>query len=168
MNIVLIGFMGSGKTTVGKKLAAGMGYTFLDTDQYIEERAGMKISEIFSRKGEAAFRELESLALKEIAGMDGCVVSTGGGLPMREENRKLLKQIGMVIYLDAVEETLWKRLADDRARPLLRGEDPRGKIHTLLSERAPVYGHMADHVIPVDGRQAGDIAAEIEIIVKSA
>lgn len=168
MNIVLIGFMGSGKTTVGKELAVKMGYTFLDTDQYIEERAGMEISDIFSQKGEAAFRELESLVLKEIAGMDHCVVSTGGGLPMREENRTLLKQIGMVIYLNADEETLWSRLADDRSRPLLRGENPREKIHTLLSERAPVYGRIADYAIAVDGSQAEDIAEEIEIIVKSA
>lgn len=167
-NIVLIGFMGSGKTTVGKKLAVRMGYSFLDTDQYIEEQAKMKISDIFARQGEAAFRSLEDCMLKKIAGMDRTVVSTGGGIPMREENRALLKKIGTVIYLEASEETLWKRLAGDHTRPLLAGADPRGKIHALLSEREPVYRRAADQVILVDDRNAGYIAKEIEKIVKSA
>lgn len=168
MNVVLIGFMGSGKTTVGRELAEKLQFSFIDTDQYIEDQAGMKISDIFERQGEDAFRALENRVLEKIAGMERTVVATGGGLPLREENRVFLRKTGMVIYLKASEQTIWERLAGDHTRPLLSGENPREKIHVLQTKRAPIYQCAADRVVSVDGRKVGEIAKEIEIIIKSA
>ncbi len=168
MNIVLIGFMGSGKTTVGKALANNLKFSFLDTDEYIEERAGMKISDIFATQGEKYFRELERSILGELTDRDHTVIATGGGLPLIEENRKRLKKIGKIIYLSANEQTLWKHLEGDCSRPLLAGENPRKKIQELLLERIPIYRQASDYCIEVDNRCIDEISKEIEKIVKSA
>ena len=110
-NIVLIGFMGSGKTTFGKWISRKYGYSFCDTDEYIEKKEKTTINDIFASKGEAAFRDMETETVKEFAdSLKKCVVSVGGGLPVRKENREILKSIGTVVYLKASEEELCKRL----------------------------------------------------------
>ena len=119
-HIILTGFMGAGKTTVGKLLAQKLGCPFLDTDQLIQQQAGMSISRIFAEKGEETFRSLETAILKEAwTQEEAWVLSVGGGLPMREENRRLLKRIGAVVYLRVNRDTVLRRLSGDTTRPLL-------------------------------------------------
>lgn len=149
-NIVLTGFMGSGKTTVGKLLSERYGYTFIDTDQYIEEKCGCTIAELFSKKGEAYFRQLETDILKELnASLTHAVLSTGGGLPLREENAAEMATLGTVIYLQITPEEVISRLSGDNTRPLLSGDDPEQKVRDLLTYRTLLYERAADLTIPV-------------------
>ena len=149
-NIILTGFMGSGKTTVGKLLSERYGYTFIDTDQYIEEKCGCTIAELFSKKGESYFRQLETDILKELnASLTHAVLSTGGGLPLREENAAELATLGTVIYLQITPEEVISRLSGDNTRPLLSGDDPEQKVRDLLTYRTPLYERAADLTIPV-------------------
>lgn len=149
-NIVLTGFMGSGKTTVGKLLSERYGYTFIDTDQYIEEKCGCTIAELFSKKGESYFRQLETDTLKELNdSLTHAVLSTGGGLPLREENAAELATLGTVIYLQITPEEVISRLSGDNTRPLLSGDDPEQKVRDLLTYRTPLYECAADLTIPV-------------------
>lgn len=149
-NIVLTGFMGSGKTTIGKLLSERYGYTFIDTDQYIEEKCGCTIAELFSKKGESYFRQLETDILKELnASLTHAVLSTGGGLPLREENAAELATLGTVIYLQITPEEVISRLSGDNTRPLLSGDDPEQKVRDLLTYRTPLYERAADLTIPV-------------------
>ncbi|MCS7009070.1 MAG: shikimate kinase [Chthoniobacterales bacterium] len=142
-NIVLIGFMGSGKTSVGRHLSALTGHRFLDTDQIIREKTKMEITEIFSTLGEEAFRKLETEVLNEIVGSCGIILATGGGIVLREQNRQLLHQIGIVIWLDAQEEVLFQRISHNRKRPLLLTENPRATFHNLFLQRLPIYQKTA-------------------------
>lgn len=175
-NIILIGYMGCGKSTVGRSLAEISGMRFLDTDAWIEKKEGIAISEIFAKKGEPYFRELETECLKALlkektsesgvcedipAEWQGCVISVGGGLPVREENRKLLQQLGQVIYLEAMPDTIYERLKGDTARPLLQTEDPRQRIKEMLADREEKYLDAAHRVITVDGKTVADIIEEI-------
>lgn len=151
-NVVLIGFMGCGKSTVGIRLSYRLRRVVEDTDRRIEREQGKSISEIFAEQGEAYFRELETDLLRRMKQEPGIrIIATGGGLPMRKENRRLLHELGQVIYLQLSPETVYERLKNDTSRPLLQGEDPLGKIQKLMSERAPVYEETADIVINVDG-----------------
>ena len=150
-NIILIGFMGSGKTTFGRWISKNKNYQFCDTDQYIEEQKNRTIKDNFANQGEEAFRDMETAALKELCDrLKNTVVSVGGGLPVREENRKLLKQLGMVVYLRAAEDELVKRLSHDTSRPLLAGGDLKSKIQNLMSAREALYIDAADVVIDTD------------------
>lgn len=161
-NIILTGFMGSGKTTVGKLLSERYGYTFIDTDQYIEEKCGCTIAELFSKKGEAYFRQLETDILKELnASLTHAVLSTGGGLPLREENAAELATLGTVIYLQITPEEVISRLSGDNTRPLLSGDDPEQKVRDLLTYRTPLYERVADLTIPATGQSPEYIAEEI-------
>lgn len=161
-NIVLIGFMGSGKTTIGHELERGYGYSFLDTDVYIEKREGCSISDIFEKYGEAYFRKLETEVLNElIRTMTHTVISTGGGMPLRRENARLLRELGQVVYLKTGEEEIWDRLKGCTDRPLLNCDDPKGRVHTLLGERNSRYTGTAHSVINTDGKAPEDIAEEI-------
>lgn len=161
-NIVLTGFMGSGKTTVGKLLSERYGYTFIDTDQYIEEKCGCTITELFSKKGESYFRQLETDTLKELnASLTHAVLSTGGGLPLREENAAELATLGTVIYLQITPEEVISRLSGDNTRPLLSGDDPEQKVRDLLTYRIPLYERVADLTIPATGQSPEYIAEEI-------
>lgn len=161
-NIVMIGFMGCGKTTVGKQLAAELEYQFLDTDAYIEEKEQMTISQIFDKKGEAYFRNLETTSLEELAAQTKqTIVSSGGGLPLREENAKLLKKLGFVVYLRVTKETVLKRLEGDTTRPLLACENPAQKVEELLNFRDPIYEVGAHLVIDVDEKSVPEIVEEI-------
>lgn len=162
-NVILIGFMGCGKTSVGIRLSYQMRRAFLDTDKLIERRAGMTISEIFEKDGEAYFRKLETETLKGLLTEEGDrVISTGGGLPTREENRALLKKLGTVVYLKLSAQTVYERLRGDTQRPLLQCDDPLGKIQELMAAREAMYTAAADVTVDVDGRSFEAIIKEIE------
>ena len=151
MNFVLCGMMGSGKTALGKNIAAATGRKWLDTDDVIVQRYGA-ISEIFATEGEEYFRGLETQVVEELSEQDGYVISTGGGLVLREKNVELLKKNGKILFLRANAETLLKRLSGDTARPLLQGQESlEEKINRLLKERTPAYERAADVRLDVDG-----------------
>lgn len=158
-NIILIGFMGSGKTSVGVRLAERLTYQFRDTDQMIEKRAGDTINHIFSIHGEEYFRNLETELLKELVPqLDHTVLSTGGGLPVREQNSKLLKELGYVVFLKASKETTISRLLGDITRPLLQGEELEKKVERMLEIRTPIYEKTAHKIITTDGRSIPEVA----------
>lgn len=149
--IVLIGYMGSGKSTIGEKTARSLGIEFLDTDALIEAQEEMTISELFAQKGEAYFRQKETQVIQDLSKESKkMVLATGGGLPMKEENQALLKELGTVVYLKASVNTLVERLQEDTTRPLLREGDLRKKIETMLEVRNPVYEKVADVVLETD------------------
>lgn len=150
-NIILIGYMGSGKSTIGEKTARSLEVEFLDTDTLIEEQEGMTISELFAQKGEAYFRQKETETIRNLKKESKrMVIATGGGLPMKEENQGLLKELGIVVYLKASVDTLVERLKEDTTRPLLKEGDLREKIETMLEVRNPVYEKVADIVLETD------------------
>lgn len=166
-NVILIGFMGSGKTTVGLRLSYRLRRTVIDTDKEIEREEKRTISDIFATDGEAYFRDRETACLRKlIESANNQIISVGGGLPVREENRKLLHELGQVFYLRAKGETIYERVKDDTTRPLLQGDDPLTKIGTLLNERDPYYREAADVVIAVDGKEFEQILDEIEACVE--
>ena len=161
-NIILTGFMGCGKTSVGIRLSYVLRRTLIDTDKWIEKKQGKTVSEIFAKDGEEAFRRMESECIRElIRTADGQIISTGGGLPVRKENRKLLKELGTVYYLKATPECVYERLKGDTTRPLLQGENPREKIRELLEAREAFYQEGADVVIEVSAKSFEDIITEI-------
>lgn len=166
-NVILIGFMGCGKTTVGLKLSYRLRRSIIDTDKEIEREEKRTISEIFATDGEPYFRDRETACLQKLTeSTNNQIISVGGGLPMREENRRLLHELGQVFYLCAKGETIYERVKDDTTRPLLQVEDPLAKIETLLQERDPYYRAAADVVIAVDGKSFEEILSEIEEKVK--
>ena len=143
-NIVLIGFMGTGKSAVGKRLAAELGWTFCDTDKMVESRAGVTVGELFEKKGEPAFRALEREVVRELSEKEGFVISTGGGVPLEPENVQDLSAKGELICLTASPETILKRVERKiGARPLLLGPNPLERIKTLMEERRPFYGQAS-------------------------
>lgn len=167
-NIILIGFMGCGKSTVGKKLANAFSYRFLDTDTLIEERGGKKISQIFEEEGEEAFRQAETELLKKLLlQTDKAVIATGGGMPMREENRRYLRQMGTVVFLKADIETLLERLKSDTERPLAAGSDREKRLRALYQERLLRYKEAAELWIDTDGKSFYRIIQEIEQYIKA-
>jgi len=163
-NVILIGFMGAGKTTVGRRLSYRLKKTFLDLDRYIENEEGRSIKQIFKEEGEVFFRNLETESLKKIMNESTShVISTGGGLPLREENRKLLKKMGTIVYLRVKAETVLSRIKHDVNRPLLQVENPEEKIIQLLKERDPIYLSVADIIIDVDNKKFQSILKELQI-----
>ncbi len=160
-NIILVGYMGSGKTTVGTYIAREFGYDFLDTDEYIVRKEGMSINDIFATKGEPYFRKLETDILKELGERKHTVISTGGGLPVKTENAELLRALGTVYYLRADAKTIYERVKDDNGRPLLKVEDPKKKIEEMLKERAGAYDTAADVVIDTAGKSVEQIGRRI-------
>ena len=172
-NLVLIGFMGAGKTSVGKELAELLGCALYDTDQETERRAGMAISDIFRLQGEENFRKMETDTLRDLleqAGQNGgyTVISAGGGLALREENQRLLREHAVCIYLKTSPEQVLLRLQGDTTRPLLQGGNVREKVEELLAARGPVYEKAADITADTDGRTPGEIAREIAAFAKSS
>lgn len=161
-NIILIGFMGCGKTSVGIKLSYRMRQPMLDTDKLIEKDEGRTISEIFATDGEPYFRDLETECIKKLTKtVNNQIISVGGGLPVREENHALLKKLGCVVYLRAKAETIYERVKHDTTRPLLQGDDPQQKIRELMGKRAGIYERAADVIIDVDGKDFDAILDEI-------
>ncbi|MBX9742703.1 MAG: shikimate kinase [Chthoniobacterales bacterium] len=138
-NIILIGFMGSGKTSIGKRLASALNYTYFDTDQLIVERTKMSISELMELQGEAAFRKLEAEVLENFLEKKNCVLSTGGGIVLHPKNQELLQQLGTVIWLHAAPEILFERATRNPHRPLLQVENPRRTFYQLLTARLLLY-----------------------------
>lgn len=143
--------MGTGKTTVGRKVAKSLGFKFVDTDQLIVKRAGKPIPKIFEEDGEKQFRKIETEILKECAEKSGQVISTGGGIVTKARNRKLLKNAGYVIWLRASADSIYDRVRRNRNRPLLRTEDPKATIAKLLDEREDLYQESHDLAIATDG-----------------
>ena len=138
-NIVLIGFMGCGKSSIGRRLAGRLGHEFLDSDELITARAGRSITEIFAIEGEEHFRNRETVELRELIDASKIVLATGGGAVLREENREILRRIGTVVWLHADPDTLFARATRSRKRPLLEVENPRNTFNTLLESRLPLY-----------------------------
>lgn len=162
MNIILIGFMGCGKSTVGIRLSYRLRRTLLDTDKLIEKEEKRTISEIFAQDGEEYFRQLETKCLQKMIQTEkNQIISVGGGLPIREENHALLRKLGTVVYLRAKPETIYERLKNDTTRPLLQGDNPQEKIRTLMKQRASIYEKAADVLIDVDEKDFDRILDEI-------
>ena len=163
-NIILIGFMGSGKSTIGRILSEKYELKHIDTDWYIEKEQNMKISDIFSKKGEEYFRNLETECIKKLIDRykDNIVVSVGGGLPVKDVNRKLLHTLGTVVYLKAEVSTLENRLSGDNKRPLLKGGDLHGKIISLMEKRQAIYEQTSDLIVKTDGLQCIDVVKIIK------
>jgi len=161
-NLVLIGFMGSGKSSVGRLAAKALGFQFLDTDQAIIERAGRQISEIFATDGEASFRTLETEAIASLSHLRRCVISTGGGAVLAEKNRELLRNLGFVVCLTASDEVLFERVSRNTKRPLLQTENPRETLSKLVHERNTLYRETAHWTLDTtDVSQAGAVDAII-------
>lgn len=159
--IALVGPMGAGKSTIGRLVAAELGFPFKDSDHEIEERSGADIPWIFDVEGEAGFRERETNVLKNLLQEPKLVLATGGGIVMRSENRELLKQADAVIYLTADPDHLVKRTARDKKRPLLQVDNPREKIMSLLEERDPLYREVATHVVMTNTQSPKVVAQDI-------
>jgi shikimate kinase len=153
--IFLVGMMGSGKSTVGRRLASALGRPFIDSDKEIERRCGVAVATIFEVEGEAGFRRREAALIDELSRLPGIVLATGGGAVLLEENRRLLRERGFVVYLCASVSELWHRLRSDKVRPLLRTPDPRQRIAELVGQRDPLYRECASHVV-MTGRQPAD------------
>lgn len=161
-NLVLIGFMGSGKSSVGIKLSYMQKCAMEDTDKMIEQRVGTSISRIFADQGEEAFRAMETALLEELTQtLHNKILSVGGGTPLREENRRLLKQIGTVVYLRIRPQTVYERLKGDTTRPLLQCEDPLSRIRELLDKRRSIYEEAADLIVDVDDLDVEEVAERI-------
>ena len=162
--IILIGFMGAGKTSIGRRFSEKNNMDFIDIDNLIEEKAGIMISDIFRIHGEDYFRKYETKVLSELLEIkENRVISVGGGLPMQEENRNILRQLGTIIYLEVTKETILDRIGRDMSRPLLMGEDREEKVSSLLEERDPTYRELADFTVVTDMRSFYEIIEEIEV-----
>lgn len=143
-NLVLIGFMGCGKSSVGRRLSTLTGHRFVDTDELVTSAENRSIAEIFAAEGEDYFREVEARVLQEMVGVCGIILSTGGGLIVREANRETLRQIGVVAWLDAEPDVLFERASRSGKRPLLQTADPRATFDQLIASRREIYAATAD------------------------
>ncbi len=165
MNIILIGFRGTGKTTIGKMLAQRLGKEFVDADEYLEQKEGKTVKDIFAEGGENLFREIETEIIAELCLSDNRVVATGGGAILREENVKTLKKSGIIILLEADTDTIYKRIHRDarteQRRPSLTNRNAYEEIEYLLEYRRPLYDKTADFVINTTSMSAADAANKI-------
>ena len=150
-NIILIGFMGCGKSSIGRRLAGRLGHEFRDSDDLISARAGKSITDIFKSEGETGFRERETMELRELVDSQGIVLATGGGAVLREENREILRRIGLVVWLHSDPEILFERASRNRKRPLLEVENPRSTFNALLESRLPIYEMATDRKVDATG-----------------
>jgi len=160
-NLYLVGLMGAGKTTVGRVLARRLKLRFLDSDQEIERRCGVKIPVIFEIEGEPGFRAREATAIAELAQLSGVVLATGGGVVGAAENRRLLTASGTVVYLHAQPENLYERVRHDRNRPLLANADPLARLRELYAERDPLYRSIADVVVDTGKQGVAALARDL-------
>lgn len=160
-NVILVGPMGAGKSTIGRLLAKELHLPFKDSDKEIEVRTGADIPWIFDVEGEQGFREREQAVIADLCREDGLVLATGGGAVLRQENREALRAGGRVIYLHASVEQQLERTARDRNRPLLRTADPGRVLRDLLAIRDPLYREIADVVIDTDQRPPRMVVQEI-------
>jgi len=165
-NIVLVGFMGTGKTTVGKLLAEKTGMPLVDMDSLIVERAGKSINDIFADEGEPHFRTLERALTKELSAQDGQIISTGGGIVLNPDNIADFEKTGLVVCLLASAETVLERVRHDSSRPLLAG-DKEAKIVELLETRKPLYESISHHIDTTGRPSPQPTAAEIIALYES-
>ncbi len=162
MHFSLIGLPGSGKSTIGRHLARLWKLRFVDTDHVIEQRLGCSIKAFFAAQGEAAFRDIESQVLAELLQQDSvCVLSTGGGAILRAQNREVLRARSTVFYLQSLPEDIARRLRNDTTRPLMQGDDPLKRLHTLLQERGPLYLETAHYSIDAARQNASQVSRKI-------
>ena len=160
--IVLMGFMGAGKSTIGRKLAEVCSCEFIDTDEWIEKEQKRKISEIFQEDGEKAFRDMETELLKNLQdSKEEFILSIGGGMPVREENRELLRNLGRVVYLKTSKEEIIRRVSGDVNRPLLQGGALEERVSALMGAREHIYQETAHREILTDGKTPMDLVEEI-------
>ena len=160
-NLFLVGMMGAGKTTLGKALAQRVGLEFVDTDRVLVERTGVPVATIFEIEGEAGFRRRESGIIAELARGPRRVVATGGGAILAEDNRRVMRAAGTVIYLRARIEALWERTRHDSSRPLLATPDPRATLAHLLEERDPLYREAAHLIVETGSQSAGTLVNRV-------
>lgn len=165
-NIFLIGFMGAGKSTIARTLQKNHGMKLVEMDEQIEAEQGMKISEIFSAKGEEFFRQLETQLLVNLQQQENTVVSCGGGVPMRECNIEAMRKSGTIVYLSARPETIYNRVKNVHTRPLLEGNMNIPYITELMNKRLPKYLEAADLTVEVDGKKKAEICTEILDLIK--
>ena len=162
-NVVLTGFMGSGKSSIGRDLSQSLGYPVIDTDALIVEQAGQPIKDLFASEGEEAFRDRETKLLRELVAEKPHkrIISTGGGIIGRQENRSLLRELGYVIWLRVSPEEILQRTSRNTERPLLNNDDPAGTIKRLLEERIPLYKETAHLTIDTDNLTFPEITTGI-------
>jgi shikimate kinase len=160
-NIVLVGFMGSGKSTVGRMLARQLRFRFLDTDKLVEERERMTIAEIFARHGEAHFRERETAVLESLHDVRRHILATGGGIVTVPGNIPRLRSLGLVVLLTADPEETYRRVSRNSKRPLLQVEDPRKRVLDLMAARQPLYEGVAHFQVDSTRLQHEDVTAKI-------
>lgn len=161
-HVILIGFMGCGKSTIGIRLSYRLKRVVEDTDKRIEREQKKTVSEIFAENGEECFRDMETDLLSRMCEEKGFkIIATGGGLPVREKNRELLHKLGKVIYLRIQPETVYNRLKNDTTRPLLQGDNPLAKIKNLMGQRSEIYESAADVIVDVDEKNIEQILDEI-------
>lgn len=159
--IVLIGFMGAGKSSVGRTLARTTGLRRFDTDEMVAARFGLTVSEIFETKGEETFREAETETLRELADKRSAIITTGGGILLRAQNADLVRQLGTVVHLEADEDTLFRRINRRTTRPLLRTENLRATLTELLRVRLPLYRTAADIQVDTSTLTHDEVAKKI-------
>jgi shikimate kinase len=159
-NIALVGFMGTGKSTVGQMVASMLHFRFLDTDEMIERTAGKRIAEIFETEGEERFRQYEAQVVAHLHEVTGAVISTGGGLVTRPENLTSLKEHSLVVCLWCTPETIFRRVGHQSHRPLLKVEQPLERIRELLAQRAPAY-RQADVLLNSEFRKPREVATHV-------
>ncbi|MEP7288715.1 MAG: shikimate kinase [Chloroflexota bacterium] len=164
-NIILCGFMGTGKTTVGQYLAATLRWPFVDTDRLIEQRQGKSISAIFAENGEPFFRQIESALCEEMIAWRRTVIATGGGIVLKAENRDALNRAGVVVCLEAPAHEIVERLVGKTDRPLLMGSNPEARVNELLAVRASAYAALPHH-IDTAGRSSKKVARSVLVLWK--
>ena len=165
-SISLVGPMGAGKTSIGRRLAAETGRAFRDSDRALGERTGVSVAEIFEREGEAGFRRRERALLEELTREPEIVLATGGGAVLDAGNRSRLGARGVVVYLRAAPAAQWRRLRADRTRPLLDVADPRRELERLFAERHPLYQELCDHRLDTDGLGVREACARLRRLLE--
>lgn len=169
MNLVLIGYRGTGKSVVAHEAAAALGWEVLSLDATLVERAGMSIPEIVEERGWEGFRDLEEEIVRSVACLEGFVIDCGGGVIERQANHSLLRQVGMVVWLTASPATIVNRIRDDDQRPSLTGNRSFvDEVEEVLSRRLPLYRAVAHHEVCTDGRTIAEVAAQVIDLVRAA
>jgi shikimate kinase len=166
-NVYLIGPMGSGKTSIGQRLAARLGLEFIDCDQELEARTGASVNLIFDVEGESGFRDRETRMLEELTTRRGVLVATGGGAVLRPENRELLRASGLVVYLRTTVAQQLRRLGRDRSRPLLQTPDREQRLRQLAEQRDPLYEDLADIDFPAHSRGLNAAAEALASMIRA-
>lgn len=161
-NIILVGLMGAGKSTIGRSLAKKLKKEFYDSDRVIEERTGVDIATIFEIEGEEGFRNREAQVISELCQLENIVLATGGGSILREENRENMKSYGQVVYLSTTAELLYSRIRHDKSRPLMQTSNPLDTLKKLLNDREPYYKEVSDLLITTGRQKATLIVKRVE------